>query len=101
MTITERRAWAWRQNLALGDQLTLQALVDSTNAAGEGILDQEALEAMTGHGARGITGALQVLSDKGLVKGLRWTQSRGWDGSKVRLVLSAEPKTPRHLRAVA
>lgn len=97
----QKRAWAWRQPLAVGDQATLQALVDETDTRGEGVLDAESIEAKTGHGPRGLSGALQTLADKGLVRGLRWTQNRGWDGSKIRLNLAAEPHVPRHLRAVA
>lgn len=100
MSANEKRAWAWRQDVNVGDQSTLQALADLTNGSGEGVVDEEALRAMTGHGDRSLTGSLHILAQKGLIRGLRWTQTKGWNGSKIRLVLSEEPKH-RHLAVVA
>lgn len=100
MSADEKRAWAWRQPVNVGDQVTLQALVDTTNASGEGVVDEEVLRDLTGHSDRGLTGSLHILAREGLLKGLRWTATKGWNGSKVRLVLTTEPKR-RHLQAVA
>lgn len=100
MSANEKRSWAWRQDVNVGDQATLQALAYITDAKGECVLDEEVLRELTGHSDRGLTGSLYVLFTKGLVKGLRLSAKRGWDGSKVRLVLSEEPRR-RHLAAVA
>lgn len=101
MSANEKRAWAWRQDIPVGDQATLQALADLTDTKGEAVLDEEVLRDLTGHSDRGLTGSLHILAMKGLVKGLRWTQTRGWNGSKIRLVLTSEPRATRHLKAVA
>ena len=101
MSANEKRSWAWRQDIPVGDQATLQALADLTDAKGECVLDEDVLRELTGHSDRGLTGSLHILSKAKLIKGLRWTSTKGWNGSKVRLVLSQEPKATRHLKAVA